>query len=402
MRKASKKISILAVLAVLGGLTVVAPSASAQTTYEIRIGTTRLPDIRTGASMRFFPSRITVHEGDSLHFVTGALHTATLLPTGQDAQDWVDTNATEQDQPFSAIANDPDDGPGALKASAGAFVSNRTDCGFWGNGSPCPFDGTSVLNSGAAILPGQEFDFTAVVNVPAGESFWVVCLVHPDMRMKVDVVAAGVDTTDQSDIDAQRTNQIARDNDWALAADRRLERQTSHRTASGRTVRDVIQGFDNQFASLNETYPKRLTIRRGQRVRFHFDNLNFETHSATFPPDFGRWFGQIETFNPVCDTDGDLGTDPDEPPGDPSDPQNVCPGGPSQLEQDFEARSGQGAGNGVVSNRTGLENSGIRGVATQRFESFDVRFTRRSGRRGPFTFFCFFHGGSMFTRVRVR
>jgi plastocyanin len=401
MRKTSRKISMLAVLAVLGGMTVVAPPASAQTTYEIRIGTTRLPDNRNAASMRFFPSRITVHQGDSLHFVTGALHTATLLPTGEDAQDWVDTNATEQDQPFSAITNDPDDGAGALKLNAGAFVSNRTDCGMFGDGSPCDFDGTSVLNSGAAIFPGQQFDFTAVVDVPAGESFWVVCLVHPDMRMKVTVVPGTDPTTQQSDIDAQRANQIARDNDWALATDSRLERQTSHRTASGRTVRDVFQGFDNQFASLNETYPKRINIRRGQRVRFHFDNLNFEAHSATFPPDFGRWFGQIETFNPVCDPDGDAGPGPDTPPGDPSDPPNVCPGGPSQLEQDFEARSGQGAGNGVVSNRTGLENSGIRGVPTQRFESFDVRFMRRSG-DDRFRFFCFFHGGAMVTRIRVR
>jgi hypothetical protein len=218
------------------------------------------------------------------------------------------------------------------------------------------------------------------------------------MRMKVTVVPGTETPTSQADIDAQRAGQIAADNDWALATDRRLERQTSHRTASGRTVRDVFQGVDNQFASLNETYPKRLTIRRGRRVRFRFDNLKYETHSATFPLS-NRWFEEIETFNLVCDEDGDAGTDPDTPP-DFNNPE-FCPGGIQQVEVDFERRSAQGAGDGVVSNRRGLENSGVRGVSTQRFESFDVRFTRRS-RGERFVFFCFFHGRSMFTRVRVR
>jgi plastocyanin len=399
MRKASKRVSMLAVLAVLGGMTVVAPSASAQTTYQIRIGTVRLPDIRTGASMRFFPRRITVHQGDSLHFTTRAFHTATLLPVGESAEEWIDDNASGTDQPFNAFVNDPDDGAGALKQSPDVLVSNREDCGMFGGGGDCTYDGT-FLNSGAA-LDSPQLDFTAVVDVAPGQSFWVVCLIHPHMRMRVDVVAAGADTTDQADIDAQRANQIAADNDWALATDRRLERQTSHRTASGRTVRDVFQGVDNRFASLNETYPKRLTIRRGQRVRWHFNQLVSETHSATFPPDFERWFERIETFHLVCDPDGDMGPGPDTEVG-PQDPPPFCPGGFPQVELDFEPRSAEGAGNGVVSNRGGLENSGIRGDATKRFESFNVRFTRRSGRRGPFVFFCFFHNGSMATRVRVR
>jgi plastocyanin len=399
MRRASRKISILAVLAVLGGMTVVAPSASGNhgETYDIQIGTRRLPDVRTGASMRFFPSRISIHQGDSLHFTSGAFHTATLLPAGESADDWVDDNASGQDDPFSWIVNDPDDGTGALKENVGALVSNRTDCGMFGNGDPCDFDGTSVLNSGAAL--SGPFDFTAVVNVPAGESFWVVCLIHPHMRMKVTVVPDTDPTTEQTDIDAQKANQIAADNDWALATDRRLERPTRHRTASGRTVWDVFQGVDNHFASLNETYPKRLNIRRGQRVRWHFSKLINETHSATFPPDFQRWFEQIETFNLVCDPDGDTGPGPDTP-ADFQDPE-FCPGGFQEVESDFEPRSAQGAGNGVVRNRSGLENSGIRGNATSRFESFNVRFTRRSG-RNPFVFFCFFHGGPMLTRVRVR
>jgi len=267
---------------------------------------------------------------------------------------------------------------------------------MFGDGSPCDFDGTSVLNSGTNV--SGPFDFTAVVNVPAGQSFWVVCLFHPHMRMRVTVVPDTETPTSQSDIDAQKADQIAADNDWAVATDRRYERATRHQTAGGRNVWDVFQGVDNHFASLSETYPKRLNIRRGQRVRWHFDKLVYETHSATFPPDFERWFEQIETFNFVCDPDGDGGPGPDTP-ADPESP-NPCPD-PSQIEIDFERRSAQGAGDGVVNNRRGLENSGIRGIATQRFESFDVRFTRRSG-RNPFVFFCFFHGGSMFTRVRVR
>jgi plastocyanin len=399
--KVRRLVAALGVITVAASSALVVPPASANHggTYDIQIGTRRLPDIRTGASMRFFPSRIRIHEGDSLHFTSRAFHTATLLPVGEGADDWVDDNASGQDEPFSAFVNDPDDGAGALKQNVDALIPNRTDCGpLADNNPPCNFDGTTMLNSGAPIF-GPQLDFTAVVNVPAGESFWVVCLIHPQMRMKVTVVADTDPTTEQADIDAQKANQIAADNDWALATDRRLERQTSHRTASGNTVRDVFQGFDNQFAALSETYPKRLNIRRGQRVRFRFDNLQYETHSATFPPDFQRWFGAIETFNFVCDPDGD-GTGGTDEPADPEDP-NPCPGGLEDVEVDFEPRSAQGAGDGVVSNRRGLENSGVRGDSTSRFESFNVRFTRRSGDT-PFRFFCFFHGGPMETRIRVR
>jgi hypothetical protein len=125
---------------------------------------------------------------------------------------------------------------------------------------------------------------------------------------------------------------------------------------------------------LSETYPKRFNIRRGQRVRWHFDKLIYETHSATFPLS-DRWFEQIETFHMVCDPDGD-GTGGTDTEVDEQTPPPFCPGGFSEVEVDFEPRSAQGTGNGVVSNRFGLENSGVRGDSTGRFESFDVRFTR--------------------------
>jgi hypothetical protein len=219
------------------------------------------------------------------------------------------------------------------------------------------------------------------------------------MRMKVTVVPGGEAATTQDSIDADKAAKIALDNDWALATDRKYEaKRTKHRTASGRVVWDVWQGVDSHWVSLSETYPKRVNVRRGQTVRWHFSSLIYETHSATFPLDEGLWFGQIETFNLVCDPDGDAGPGPDTP-ADFNDPE-LCPGGFSQVEVDFEARSAQGTGNGVVKNMA-PENSGIRGIATNRFDSYDVRFRRPSG-NNPYTFFCFFHGRQMFTRINVR
>lgn len=394
--KKKKTLAALGVVCLVASLTLAAPSASADHngTYNIQIGA-RLPG---GAeSMRFFPSSLKVHEGDQLHYTSGGFHTATLLPVGESAQDWVDANASTQDQPFSHYRFDPDDGVGDLKENVDALIQNRDDCGPFTGGTPCDFDGVTVLNSGVAFE--GPLDFTAIVNAPAGNSFWVVCLIHPHMRMKVTVVPDLDPTTTQGEIDANRSAKIAQDTDAALALDAKYEaKQTKHRTRSGRMVWDVWQGVDSHWVSLPETYPKRLNIKKGQRVRWHFDQLIYETHSATFPLDEQRWFADIETFNLVCDPDGDGGPGPDTP-GDEQDPE-ICPGGISEVEVDFEAKSAQGTGDGVVNNQ-GLQNSGIRGVGTQSFESYDVKFAKKSGRK-PYTFFCFFHGPKMFTRVNVR
>jgi plastocyanin len=397
MRRSMNKVALLGALALVATAFPMV-NASAQTTYDIEIGEPLGPEIRTAESMRFFPSSITVHQGDSLHFTTRRFHTATLLPVGESAQDWIDENAATRDDPWSHFQNDPDDGPGDLKENVNVFISNRTDCGPGAGGTtPCDFDGTSVLNSG---VPFEEaLDFTAIVDVAPGNSFWVICLIHPHMRMKVTVVDGGTPATTQESIDADKAAKVALDTDWALATDRKYEaKRTKHKTAGGRPVWDVWQGVDSHWVSLAETYPKRVNIRRGQTVRWHFGSLIYETHSATFPLDEGLWFGQIETFNLVCDPDGDAGPGPDTP-ADFNDPQ-LCPGGISQVEIDFEARSAQGTGNGVVRN-VAPENSGIRGVATNRFDSYDVRFRKASGDR-PYTFFCFFHGPQMFTRINVR
>jgi plastocyanin len=406
MVKRARRIAAVMAAAVLAGLLVGATaSADHNGTYTIRIGRF-LPGIRSAESMRFFaPTErgfptVRVHEGDQIRFTSTGFHTATLLPVGEAADEWVADNATELDQSFTALQFDPDDGAGHLKQSPDSLIQNRDDCGVAVQPpTPCDFDGASVLNSGAAL--DGPLDFTAIVNVPAGNSFWVVCLVHPHVRLRVIVVDDADPTTDQATIDADRADKIAHDTDTALALDAKYEaRQSRHRAPGGGVVWDVWQGVDTRFVALSETYPKRLNIRRGQRVRWHFAQLNHEIHTATFPLDEEAWFVNEETFNVVCDPDGD-GTGGTDTPADFTNP-DLCttPGGIQDVEVDFGARTAQGTGNGVIRNNA-LENSGIRGPVTNRFESYDVRFPRRSG-RNPFRFFCIFHGNVMLNRITVR
>ena len=392
-------VALLSSTALAGGLLTVGPSASAgHAAITIQVGAQLGGRSLPAESMRFAgPDTITVHQGDRVTFDFRGFHTATMLPAGVGADDWLADN-TGTTAGFGFAVTDPDDGSGQYKDNFGAVVTpTQTACGG-ADQAPCNYTGDDVLNSGAPFeLPGT---FTATVSAEPGTTFWVVCLVHHHMRKRIRVVADPAAATTQTIIDEVRGEQLARDLDWASATHEKYsDRRTSHRTASGRRVWDAWAGVDSRFASLYAFYPKRLTIARGDTVRWRFDSLVHEDHTVSMP-DPGIFRIQFDEF--MCDPDGDQGAGPDTTAGFDDQGNPLCPEG-NTLETDISDQFWGGTGNGTLTGPNDVEHSGIRGTQAEELtppaagiDSFDVRFGQMSGNK-PFTYFCFLHemGGTV-------
>lgn len=397
-----KVIGAVGVVALAAGVLSVGPTASAgHAALEIQVG-----GFLNGApaeSMRFHaPETITVHSGDRITFDFQGFHTATMLPAGVGGDDWLHDNA-HGSGPYTFSKADPDDGAGEYKDNFPAIVSpTDPNCGT-GDHAPCSFTGDDVLNSGAPFELGHTF--TAIVNAPPGSTFWVVCLVHHHMRFRVKVVDDPASATPQTTIDQTRSQNVARDTDWALATHEKFsKKRTSHRTASGKRVWDAWAGVDSRYVSLYDFYPHKLTIRKGDTVRWRFDHLVMEDHTVSMP--VPRMFNELRFDEPMCDPDGDQGTAPDTPATfDEQTGQPICPEG-SEVEIDVSHEFWGGAGNGTFKGGGDVEHSGIRGTQARAItppaageDSYDVKFTDRTGKRGTL-YVCFLH--PMEGRVRVK
>jgi plastocyanin len=384
MRRGHRAWAVLGAGVMLAGL-LPAMQATAQTTYRVRIG--KFLRGAPAESMRFFPDTITVHPGDVLRFRTEGFHTATLLPVGIGADDWIQDFASGPDEPWSFIVADPDERPGSAKANNRAVFPTDPSCGTLDN--PCAFDGSGdpvngVLNSGLPL--GGPLDFSVEVTANPGDSFWVVCLVHPKMQMRVRVVGAGEETSDPEQIAQEKRQLIERDTDHARALHAKLDaRRSFHVTPGGRRVWDAWAGFDTRYFALYDFYPGELTVRSGDRVRWHFDALYFEDHTVTGPRSRAlRIAGQ--SFVPVCDPDGDAGPGPDTPPETEEPP--FC-SDPAQLEVDIPAKFNLPHGNGVVTRRKDFESSGVLGSGFPGPGSYDLKFTRELD--GAWKYLCMIH-----------
>lgn len=394
---------LLAASALVAAIVAPASTASAgHAAITIQVGAQLGDRSLPAESMRFFgPDTIAVHQGDRVTFNFQGFHTATLLPTGEGADDWLAENTTTSG-PFGFATRDPDDGADAYKDNFLAVVTpTDPSCGGTSQG-PCSYTGTDVLNSGAPFeLPGT---FTATIDAPPGSTFWVVCLIHHNMRKRITVVADPASATPQAAIDQARTTQMTRDTDWARATHTKFSaKQTSHQTPSGTRVWDAWAGVDSRHVSLYAFYPKRLVIDKGDTVRWRFDGLVHEDHTVSMP-DPAIFFG-LQFDESVCDPDGDAGAGPDTPAeSDPQTGQPICPEG-SAPETDISDQFWGGTGNGAMRGPRDIEHSGIRGVQADKLTppaaglgSFDVKFNFRTGDK-PVKYFCFLH--PMQATVRV-
>lgn len=361
---------------------------------------------RDGESMRFLAPNLRVHKGDTVQFDFAGFHTATLLPKNTDIFGWIQANTPGTTNPYSLFVPDADDTAreGGTTDRPSVKVNNRVQfpsdpsCGTPDN--PCPTDGSAIVNSGVPQGDGDEpASFSAKINANPGEFIWVLCLLHPHMFVKVTVVDDAAAASTQADIDTFKTSALAGDLDWAQSQDARLiNEQASHMTSSGQKVYDVNVGVDNHRVSLNAMYPRKTVIPKGATVRFHFDELIYEHHTATMSFQQGLQRGQ-EMFSPWCDPDGDAGSAPDVPAEFSAGPP--CGGDFSKFEVDIPSELWNQSGDSSFTGDADFENSGFRGGLQFSLSSFDVKFKKVSNRKG-WRYFCLVHGPGMSGRVRVK
>ncbi|MFN2526680.1 MAG: hypothetical protein ABR505_10555 [Actinomycetota bacterium] len=423
MRSRIRQLAALSVIALLGSLFAIPSTAQAQANLTVQVsnpiflGANCNPETfegcRSGESMRFLAPTLNVHKGDNLTFDFAGFHTASLLPVGQDWLAFRAANTGGVGRQYSQVIPDPDDSTAegapadkpAVKANPN--VVNRhiggtpAQCGDAAN--PCIYDGDKVVHSGLPFGPGA---FVVRINANPGQGFWVMCFLHTHMVLRVNVVGNNETATTQAQIDSTKASMIAFDQEWAQSTDAQLLRaKASHVTASGERVYDVKTGVDSHWANINAFYPKKLSVPRGATVRYHFEQLIYEDHTATMPTGTDAAPGGFalfdEFFVPSCDPDGDGGVGPDTPANfDAQDPSQLC-ANPTQLEFDVSSRGTWGFGDGIFTGRSDLEHSGFRGPqgTTQNF--YDVTFQARSTKAG-WGVFCLVHGPSMLNKVLVK
>lgn len=337
------------------------------------------------------PSTVSVHQGDVLTFTFDGFHTATVIPAGIGAADWRLDN-TGRAGAFALLQSDTDDPQPAFELNKAVLFPSAPGCGT--TSTPCGYDGTSVVNSG---VPLAAPTFSVTVGAAPGSTFWVLCLVHATMQMRVRVVPNGAAATTQARVNATASRTNAQQREEAAAVIKRLQTPTRHRTAGGRVVWDAYSGYDGDGWALNGMFPTTLRIRKGDRVRWHFAQLLGSLHTVTFPRSTALALANKDYAgqNVRCESAGG-DTAPDAP------PPTFCSSGPQNAE--FVIRSigvlPQG-GRRFFGTGTGLRSSGVRGPDGLSTRPYDLRFMRLSPKKG-FRYACAIHGESMSGRVIVR
>jgi plastocyanin len=341
--------------------------------------------------MRFgAPDQISVHRGDTLTFNFQGFHTATLIPKGVGADDWrMDHTGPGGD--YALIQSDADDPQPAFELNKNVLFPSAQNCGT--AATPCGYNGASVVNSGVPIAAPS---FSVTVDATPGSTFWVLCLVHSMMQMRVTVVPDGTTATSQAQINASESATNAQQRDEAAAIINRLQKPTRHKVGK-HFVWDAYAGYDGDGWGLDGMFPTTLRIHKRDTVRWHFAQLLGNVHTVTFPRSTAIALANKDFAgqNVVCE--GATGDTPADAP-----PPAFCSAGPQAAE--FIIRNSgilpQG-GHKFYGRHTGPRSSGVRGPDGLTVAPYDLKFMRLSPRKG-FRYACAVHGAMMSGRVIVR
>ena len=385
------KCAAVVVLQVLISLGLVSAPAGAAVTYEVEVGRFFNPADHSAESMRFFPSTLRVHQGDVLHFTTESFHGVSLLPEGQAAESWTETYAGGVARPWSVFQLDPDDGDAGVKVNP-RVLSPSHACG-WPTQPVCSFDGSDanpvggVLHSGLALFPSagatvtRQLDFSVAIDADPGQTIDVVDVLHPALTMHIEVVGADEAASDQTAIDTQSDSLFAQDKRAATALDKKFRDKRVKTTVGGKPTWSAWAGLERPTFALRRFYPSNLTIKKGNRVRWVFNQNVFSAHTVTFPAGRGR---SIADGFPdiVCDLDGDF---PDPSEGDPqadSAPTSTTPPyceDPFSVEFDVPDDMATRIGDAKATKASDFESSGVRGVGFAVSDTpYTLTFTKAS------------------------
>ena len=323
----------------------------------------------------FFPrDHIRIHSGESVQFAWAnnpdGFHTATVLKTGESAeQAWISV--------YPAIEPDTSDPAGTLQFSRFATFPSFPPVGSGAPGAcgdvgtPCPYDGSSDINSGASPTNGTN-TFTVRFDVPAGRTVLFVCLVHQGMHGAISVVDADAAASTPAQLSKRAAAQAHTDTAGAFAAERDATRvarsEDDEQAAAAATANNngisnavggerhggppvhregeksvtLVAGTASDHVEVAEMLPQDVQIERGTTVRW-LTRTRADPHTVTFP-DGGH---QGETFPLLCETaSGDVPTEPGPP----------CGGDFSKFEIGYEPAA---AGPTDITTTTTFATSGV-------------------------------------------
>jgi plastocyanin len=332
----------------------------------------------------FFPRGLSVAQGTTIQFAVEGFHTATLLPAGVTAA---------QDELTNGIAaGDAEDtgtnpnGTSHAQFNVPAMLPAPFGCGT--PATPCTFDGSSVVSSGASFGPPPG-PFAVTVTAAPG-TYVFHCRIHSKMAGRLTVVPSGADASSASDISEAVAHRVRSDVRAGFAAERRATDVSKMSHDDGTTTWFVTAGTGSQdgHVAVLEFLPANIDIKPGDRVLWKPRSVN-EPHTVTFP-------GELNTdLVPSCEAGAtDTAATPLHfPPQGPLD--FTC--GSSPVEIEF------GGGNGVttVTSPTTIADSGI--VTTSAFRravglprsavltSWSVSFAGAAS--GSYTYICQIHAG---------
>jgi len=204
----------------------------------------------------FLPTQITINEGDTITWTTGAefVHTVTFVSGGQVP-------------PVVTVE--------------GGVVSQPAETAFPSGGPN--YDGTGLVNSG--LLEGKDKTFS--LKFTKAGSYDYLCLLHPGMAGKVTVQAAGSaypKTHEQVDAEgnAELYAKLAEANQFLQSA-----QLSSKANANGTTNYTVVNGAGGNQATVLRFLPVNLTVKPGDSVTW-LGSDPAEIHTVTFYDPAGK------------------------------------------------------------------------------------------------------------------
>jgi hypothetical protein len=394
--KLRRVIAALGAMSVAASLALMAPPASAATTYDIEVGQDFFGAGVPGFSLRPYPGSVSLMDGDTIRFF--GFGSPLLLPEGQSVQEFQEDDYTFTNDQWLQIQDDPDDPENRTKFN-NLFLFGG-DCGAE-PGDPCVWGPNTE-----AILPASNENGETWVTVDADPGTVLYGAMGPASGLRIAVVSDPAEASTAEELAARATALKRQDYNTAAGLHRKYsDRQTWHRDQRGRKVYDAWAGLSRGPVELLAMYPEKLSIFRDERVQWHFD-LENEVHNANFSFEQAKDIFQ-NTFVPWCDPDGDSLPGPDvEPDFTNPDPSTWCDD-VSQLEFDLDDREVFGGGNGTFNGAdSDFEGSGLRSRASLQDglfseQQWNVKFTRPSDRKG-YRYFCTVHGRFMDGFVRVK
>ena len=385
--------AFVALFVIVGALPVL--PARAATTYEIVVGQDFFETGVPGFSARFYPGSVKVQQGDTLHFNQGP----GLGPAGLYPQEYFGENGVNIGDPAFFFVFDPDEGPDAIKFNP--LFDTPPTCGTADN--PCVWDNST---NEIVFAGSEQGDAFVTVNALPGTTMWAAGALGSDanVNFKVEVVGPNETASTQAELDSRAESLMEKDAEDAAALHHRMSAKESfHENRAGDKVYDVFVGAAAGPIELFASYPKKTSIRKGDKVQFHYMS-QIEPHTATFGGNQARNLFQ-NGFQPVCDPDGDTGTAADNP-AQFEDPEAPPCADMTQFEVDVDRRVVDEVGNGRVSDNSTLESSGLKGVQFPdggflNANPWTVRFDKANNDEG-YKFICLLHGGFMGGKVLVK